>query len=90
MSHIISSHDINHEIFDSRLLLFIGLAVTVLSAPIPSKVADVSDMERALEFCALVILLTFGTAALSYSIEGAINNHNNHKAIDHYFQELRK
>jgi hypothetical protein len=71
-------------------LLYIGLAVTVLSAPIPFDVLGVSDMVRGLGFCTIVTVLSFGAAALSYCIEGAVNNHNNHKAIDYYFQKLRK
>jgi hypothetical protein len=70
--------------------LFIGLGVTVLSAPIHSNFSGGSDTVRGLGFCTLVFVLSFGTAVLSYCIEGAINDHNNHKAIDHYFQELRK
>jgi hypothetical protein len=38
----------------------------------------------------LLTLLSFGTVALSYCIQGAIANRNNHKAINHYFSELRK
>ena len=67
--------------------LFIGLAITVLSAPIPQ---EVPDLAKGLGFCTLVTILSFGTVALSYCIKGAINNHNNHRAIDHYFEELRK
>lgn len=69
-------------------ILFLGLTITVLSAPIPQDVTF-PDLAKDLGFCTLVTILSFGTVVLSYYIQGAIANHNNHKAIDHYFDELR-
>ena len=72
------------------LTLFVGLAITVFSAPISLDVPCAPDLAKGLGFCTLLTNLSFGTVALSYCIQGAIANHNNHKAIDHYFSKLRK
>jgi hypothetical protein len=69
--------------------LFLGLTITVLSAPI-SRDVSVPDLAKDLGLCTLVTILSFGTVVLSHCIQGAIANNNNRKAIDHYFDELRK
>jgi hypothetical protein len=40
--------------------------------------------------CALLSAFMIGTAGLTYCVKGAISNHNNHKAINYYFDELKK
>src|SRR5271165_136963 len=69
--------------------LFLSLMIAVLSAPIPQDVG-VPNLAKDIGFCTLVTILSFGTVVLSHYIQGAIASHNNHKAIDHYFDELRK
>jgi hypothetical protein len=69
--------------------LFLILTITVSSAPI-SRDVNVPDLAKDLGLCTVVTILSFGTVVLSHCIQGAISSHNNHKAIDHYFDELRK
>lgn len=67
-------------------LLFIGFAVTVLSAPIRSDVIDVSGALIGLAGSAL----TYALLVWAHCIKGAINARNYHNAIDHYFEKLKK
>jgi hypothetical protein len=72
-------------------VLFVGLAITVFSAPIPSDFSPTSsDVTTGLGFCTILTALSLGTTILSYCMKGVINNHNNHKAIDHFFSEMKK
>ena len=78
------------------LASIIGLAATVLSAPINSEGSVNSrpslgtELAGAVVGCALFSILTLGLAGASSCIKGAINNRNNRKAIDHYFENLKK
>jgi hypothetical protein len=71
----------------------IGLAVTVLSAPVNSDNSPVSigvETAKGVGVCALLGLLTLGFVGASSCIKGAINNRNNRQAINHYFENLKK
>jgi hypothetical protein len=78
------------------LASLIGLAVTVLSAPINSEDSLNSvpslggELAKGLGVCAILSILTLGFTGASYCIKGAINNRNNRQAIDHYFENLKK
>jgi hypothetical protein len=73
-------------------ILTLVLTLTALGLPITSDqpLAGWGEVTKGLGFCALASVATLGLISTSYCIKGAINNQNNHKAIDHYFDELRK
>jgi hypothetical protein len=73
-----------------RLTTVSVLTLTLLGVPISSDQPGWGEVAKGLGFCALLSVATLGLVTTSYCIKGAINNHNNHKAIDHYFDELKK
>lgn len=90
------------EIFQKKMkssvILFvslIGLAITVLSAPIPStssQVITLSDIDIGAHLVASLSLLgiLIGLSGASHLIRGFIERGNTHNAIDYYFNNVKQ
>ena len=73
------------------VMTLVVLAATGVCVPIndPNRQGWGTLVAGGFGMCALLSVFMIGTAGVNHCVKGAINNYNNHKAINYYFKELK-